>query len=131
VKKYNLKPMARIVSSVVVGVELHIMGIGSVYASYKALEKANLSLEDMDIIELNEAFSAQSLACIHEWGLNDNDPRINVNVGAIALGHPLGVSGMRIIHSTALELHKQHKKYALATMCIGVGQGYAIVLERM
>ena len=131
VKKYNLKPMARIVSSAVVGVEPHIMGIGPVYASYKALEKADLSLKDMDIIELNEAFSAQSLACIREWGLKDDDPRINVNGGAIALGHPLGVSGMRITHSAALELHKQHKKYALATMCIGVGQGYAIVLERM
>ena len=131
VKKYNLKPMARIVSSAVVGVEPYIMGIGPVYASYKALEKADLSLKDMDIIELNEAFSAQSLACIREWGLKDDDPRINVNGGAIALGHPLGVSGMRITHSAALELHKQDKKYALATMCIGVGQGYAIVLERM
>ena len=131
VKKYNLKPTAKIVSSAVVGVEPRIMGIGPVKASEKALAKAKLTLDDMDIIELNEAFSAQSLACIREMGLKDDDARINPNGGAIALGHPLGVSGTRIIQTAALELQKQNKRYALCTMCIGVGQGYATVIERV
>ena len=131
VKKYNLKPTAKIVSSAVVGVEPRIMGIGPVKASKKALAKAGLTLDDMDIIELNEAFSAQSLACIREMGLKDDDARINPNGGAIALGHPLGVSGTRIIQTAALELQKQNKRYALCTMCIGVGQGYATVIERV
>ena len=131
VKKYNLKPTAKIVSSAVVGVEPRIMGIGPVKASEKALAKAGLTLDDMDIIELNEAFSAQSLACIREMGLKDDDARINPNGGAIALGHPLGVSGTRIIQTAALELQKQNKRYALCTMCIGVGQGYATVIERV
>lgn len=131
VKKYNLKPTAKIVSSAVVGVEPRIMGIGPVKASEKALAKAGLTLNDMDIIELNEAFSAQSLACIREMGLKDDDARINPNGGAIALGHPLGVSGTRIVQTAALELQKQNKRYALCTMCIGVGQGYATVIERV
>ena len=131
VKKYNLKPTAKIVSSAVVGVEPRIMGIGPVKASEKALAKAGLTLDDMDIIELNEAFSAQSLACIREMGLKDDDVRINPNGGAIALGHPLGVSGTRILQTAALELQKQNKRYALCTMCIGVGQGYATVIERV
>ena len=131
VKKYNLKPTAKIVSSAVVGVEPRIMGIGPEKASEKALAKAGLTLDDMDIIELNEAFSAQSLACIREMGLKDDDARINPNGGAIALGHPLGVSGTRIIQTAALELQKQNKRYALCTMCIGVGQGYATVIERV
>ena len=131
VKKYNLKPTAKIVSSAVVGVEPRIMGIGPVKASEKALAKAGLTLDDMDIIELNEAFSAQSLACIRKMGLKDDDARINPNGGAIALGHPLGVSGTRIIQTAALELQKQNKRYALCTMCIGVGQGYATVIERV
>ncbi len=131
VKKYNLKPTAKIVSSAVVGVEPRIMGIGPVKASEKALTKAGLTLDDMDIIELNEAFSAQSLACIREMGLKDDDARINPNGGAIALGHPLGVSGTRIVQTAALELQKQNKRYALCTMCIGVGQGYATVIERV
>jgi len=131
VQKYDLKPLARIVSSAVVGVEPRIMGIGPVKASQKALAKAGLSLDDMGVIELNEAFSAQSLACIRELGLADNDPRVNPNGGAIAIGHPLGVSGTRITHSLALELHEQNKQYGLATMCIGVGQGYAIVVEKV
>ena len=131
VKKYNLKPTAKIVSSAVVGVEPRIMGIGPVKASEKALAKAKLTLDDMDIIELNEAFSAQSLACIREMGLKDDDTRINPNGGAIALGHPLGVSGTRIIQTAALELQKQNKRFALCTMCIGVGQGYATVIERV
>ncbi len=129
VKENNLTPIAKIISSAVVGVEPRIMGIGPVKAANKALEKAGLKMEDMDVIELNEAFSAQALACIREWGLEDNDPRINPNGGAIALGHPLGVSGTRILQTAAIELQKQHKKYALVTMCIGVGQGYATIIE--
>jgi 3-oxoadipyl-CoA thiolase len=131
VKENNLSPIAKIISSAVVGVEPRIMGIGPVKASNKALEKAGLKMEDMDIIELNEAFSAQALACIREWGLDDNDPRINPNGGAIAIGHPLGVSGTRIIHTAAIELHKQNKKYALITMCVGLGQGYATIIEKV
>jgi len=129
VKKYDLQPMAKIISSAVVGVEPRIMGIGPVEASSKALKKAGLSLKDMDIIELNEAFSAQALACIRSWGLNDNDERINPNGGAIALGHPLGMTGTRILQTAAIELRKRNKKYALVTMCIGVGQGYATIIE--
>jgi len=131
VKDNNLTPIARIVSSAVVGVEPSIMGIGPVLASNKALEKVNLKMDDMDIIELNEAFSAQALACIREWGLEDNDPRINPNGGAISLGHPLGVSGTRILQTAAIELQNQNKKYALVTMCIGVGQGYATIIEKV
>lgn len=131
VKKYDLKPMARIVSSAVTGVEPRIMGIGPVSASNKALAKAGLKMSDMDVIELNEAFAAQSLACIREWGLADDDPRINPNGGAIAIGHPLGMTGTRIMLSAALELQKQNKRYALVTMCIGVGQGYATIIERV
>ncbi len=130
-KKYDATPKARIVSSAVVGVEPRIMGIGPVGATQKALAKAGLSLNDIDVIELNEAFAAQGLAVIRELGLADNDPRINPNGGAIALGHPLGMSGARIIYSAALELQKTGKRYALATMCIGLGQGYAVVLERV
>ena len=129
VKKYNLKPLARIVSSAVVGVEPRIMGIGPVKASNKALEKAGLTMEDMDVIELNEAFAAQALACIREWGLKDDDLRINPNGGSIAIGHPLGVTGARIAYSAALELQETNKRYALVTMCVGVGQGYAAIIE--
>jgi len=131
VKKYGLKPMARIVSSAVVGVEPRIMGIGPVNASNKALAKAGLTMADMDVIELNEAFAAQSLACIREWGLADDDVRINPNGGAIAIGHPLGVTGARIAYSAALELQETNKRYALITMCIGVGQGYAAIIENV
>lgn len=130
VEKYGLKPLARIVSSAVTGVEPRIMGIGPVSATQKALEKAGLTLDDIDIIELNEAFAAQALACTRALGLADNDPRINPTGGAIALGHPLGMSGARIVYSAALELQKQNKRYALTTMCIGVGQGYAVIIER-
>lgn len=129
VRKYHLTPLARIVSSAVVGVEPRIMGIGPVEASNRALQKAGLTMEDMDIIELNEAFAAQALACIRAWGLEDNDARINPNGGAIAIGHPLGMTGTRIAYSAALELKKQDKKYALITMCVGVGQGYAAIIE--
>lgn len=130
VKKYNLKPIARIVGSAVAGVEPRIMGIGPVEASTKLLKRLNLSLDDMDVIELNEAFAAQALAVTRSLGIKDDDTRINPNGGAIAIGHPLGVSGARIVGSAALELQKQNKKYALCTLCIGVGQGYAMVIEK-
>ncbi|MCB0477512.1 MAG: 3-oxoadipyl-CoA thiolase [Crocinitomicaceae bacterium] len=129
-KDHGLKPMARIVSAAVAGVEPRIMGIGPVKASEKALERAGLTLNDMDIIELNEAFAAQSLACTRAMGLADDDPRINPNGGAIAIGHPLGVTGARILQTAAIELQKTNKRYALVTMCIGVGQGYATIIER-
>jgi 3-oxoadipyl-CoA thiolase len=131
IKKYNLVPKARIVSSGVAGVEPRIMGIGPVDASNIALKRAGLSLNDMDIIELNEAFAAQVLSCTRALGIADNDPRLNPNGGAIALGHPLGMSGARILYSAAMELQEQKKRYALVTMCIGVGQGYAVVIERV
>ncbi|MCB9190474.1 MAG: 3-oxoadipyl-CoA thiolase [Flavobacteriales bacterium] len=127
---HNLDPMARIVSSAVAGVEPRIMGIGPVYASEKALKRAGLTLDDMDIIELNEAFAAQSLACTRKMGLEDDDPRVNPNGGAIAIGHPLGMSGARILQTAAIELQKTQQRYALVTMCIGVGQGYATIIER-
>jgi len=130
-KNHKLKPIARIVSSAVVGVEPRIMGIGPVAASNLALQRAGLKFDDIDIIELNEAFAAQALACTRQWNLADNDPRINQNGGAIALGHPLGMSGARITYSAALQLQLTNKKYALCTMCIGVGQGYAVILERV
>lgn len=130
-QKHNLKPIARIVSSAAVGVEPRIMGIGPVEAANKALLKAGLTFNDIDIIELNEAFAAQALACTRAWGLEDTDQRINPNGGAIALGHPLGMSGARILNTAAIELHEQQKKYALVTMCIGVGQGYAVIIERV
>jgi 3-oxoadipyl-CoA thiolase len=130
VLEYNLKPQARIVSMGVAGVSPHIMGIGPVLASQIALKKAGLSINEMDIIELNEAFAAQSLACVRGLGLADDDARINPNGGAIALGHPLGMSGARILNSAAVELQNTNKRYALVTMCIGVGQGYAVIIER-
>jgi len=130
IKKYNLIPKAKIISMGVIGVMPNIMGIGPVEASNLALHKAGLSIADMDIIELNEAFAAQSIACIRSWGLADDDPRINPNGGAIALGHPLGMSGARILNSAAIELHEKNKRYALVTMCIGVGQGYAVIIEK-
>lgn len=130
VQKYKLNPIARIVSSAVVGVEPRIMGIGPVGASRKALQKAGLTLDDMDHIELNEAFAAQSLACTRELGLEDDDVRINAWGGAIAIGHPLGASGTRIMMTAARRLQKTNKRYALVTMCVGVGQGYAVILER-
>ena len=129
VKNYGLKPLAKIVCSAVVGVEPRIMGIGPVDATKLALKRAGLTLDQIDIIELNEAFAAQSIACLKELGIANDDARVNVNGGAIALGHPLGMSGSRITYSAALELQKTGKKYALATMCVGVGQGYAVILE--
>lgn len=129
-KKYNLKPKARIITSAVVGVEPKVMGIGPVYATKKALQKAGLKLSDMDVMEFNEAFSAQALACTRALGLADNDPRINPNGGAIAIGHPLGMSGTRILQAATNQLIRTGGKYALATMCVGVGMGYAMIIER-
>jgi 3-oxoadipyl-CoA thiolase len=129
VKQYGLKPMAKIISSAVIGVEPRIMGIGPVPASLLALNKAGLSLKDMDVIEINEAFAAQVLACTRQFGLKDDDSRINPNGGGIALGHPLGMSGTRIVLAAARELQRKNLRYALVTMCIGVGQGYAVVIE--
>ena len=131
IKKYDLKPLARIVSSSVVGVEPRIMGIGPVGASRKALSKAGLKLEDMDVLEFNEAFAAQVLTCTRTLGIADNDPRLNPNGGAIAIGHPLGVSGTRILHTAAVQLQETQQRYALVAMCVGVGQGYATIIERV
>lgn len=130
-RQHNLNPIARIVSSAVVGVEPRVMGIGPVGASQRAIKKAGLLLDDIDVIEINEAFAAQVLACTRALGIEDNDDRINKYGGAIALGHPLGMSGARIINSAARTLQRLNKKYALVTMCVGVGQGYAVVLERV
>ncbi len=130
VKEQSLKPLARIVSAAVAGVAPRIMGIGPVYASQKALKRAGLTLKDMDVIEMNEAFSAQVLACSRTLGLDDTDYRINPNGGAIALGHPLGMSGARILLTAARQLKRINGRYALVTMCIGVGQGYATIIER-
>lgn len=130
IAQYGLKPLAKIISSHVTGVEPKIMGIGPVEAANKALAKANLSWSDVAVIELNEAFAAQSLACIRQWGLADDDARINRYGGAIALGHPLGMSGARILLTAAKQLQEIDGKYAVCTMCIGVGQGYAVVLEK-
>jgi|TARA_B110001450_G_scaffold31198_1_gene27162 3-oxoadipyl-CoA thiolase len=129
-KKNHFTPMARIVGAAVAGVEPKIMGIGPVEASKKVLKRTGLSLDQMDIIEINEAFSAQSLACTRAMNLEDNDPRINPNGGAIAIGHPLGMTGARLLQTAAIELKNKNKKYALITMCIGVGQGYATIIEK-
>ncbi|MEY4604164.1 MAG: 3-oxoadipyl-CoA thiolase [Bacteroidota bacterium] len=130
IKREGMKPLARIVGAAVAGVEPRIMGIGPVYASLKVLERTGLSLKEMDVLELNEAFAAQVLACTRKLGLDDRDERINPNGGAIALGHPLGMSGARILLAAARELQRSGKRYALVTMCIGVGQGYATIIER-
>jgi 3-oxoadipyl-CoA thiolase len=129
VNQYDMQPKAKILSAAVCGVEPRIMGIGPVEASKKALSRAGLTLADIDVIEMNEAFAAQVLACSRTLGLADNDSRININGGAIALGHPLGMSGARILLAAANQLQRSGGRYALATMCIGVGQGYAMILE--
>src|SRR5687768_307115 len=129
-KEFGLKPVARFVSVAVAGVEPRLMGMGPVPASRLALERAGLELEDVGVIELNEAFAAQVLACMRELGIPDDDARVNPNGGAIALGHPLGMSGARLILTAAHELQRTRKRYALCTMCIGVGQGMATIIER-
>jgi 3-oxoadipyl-CoA thiolase len=130
VGKFDLTPAARIVASAVAGVEPRLMGMGPVPATRLALARAKLTLEQIDVIELNEAFAAQSLACLRELGIADDDARVNPNGGAIALGHPLGMSGARLALTATRELALTETRYALATMCIGVGQGMAMVLER-
>lgn len=129
VKKYNLKPIAKIVSMAVAGVDPSIMGIGPVPATKKALQRARLSIADLDLIELNEAFASQSIACIHDLGLDLQ--KVNVNGGAIALGHPLGCSGVRISTTLLHEMKRRKSKYGLATMCVGVGQGAAVIYESL
>jgi acetyl-CoA acyltransferase len=130
IKRHGLTPKARILASATSGVEPRIMGMGPTPASRKALHKAGLSLDRIDVIELNEAFASQGLAVARELELRDDDPRINPNGGAIALGHPLGMSGARLVTTASYELERSGKRYALCTMCIGVGQGIALIVER-
>jgi len=127
VKKFGLKPMAKVISMAVAGVDPSIMGIGPVPATQKALKRASLSIADMDLVELNEAFASQALACIHDLGLDPT--RVNVNGGSIALGHPLGCSGVRISTTLLHEMKRRGNKYGLATMCVGVGQGASVIYE--
>jgi acetyl-CoA acetyltransferase family protein len=129
-REIGAKPMARVVATAVAGVDPRVMGLGPVPATRLALASAGLRLEDMEIIELNEAFAAQVLGCLRELGIDDDDARVNPNGGAIALGHPLGMSGARLLLTASHELQRTGKRYALATMCIGVGQGMATILER-
>jgi len=131
VNKYCLTPIARIIGGATAGVPPRIMGIGPAPASQKLLARIGWTTADLDVIELNEAFASQGLATLRQLGIDDDDPRANPNGGAIALGHPLGMSGARIAGTAALELSLNGKKKALATMCIGVGQGIAIALENV
>ena len=131
VDKHGLTPMAKILGMATAGVEPRIMGYGPVPAVNKLLERCGVSIDEIDIIELNEAFAAQALACMRDLGIADDDPRVNPNGGAIALGHPLGMSGARLLLTAAHELHKSGKRYALCTMCVGVGQGIATLIERV
>jgi acetyl-CoA acetyltransferase family protein len=130
-QRHNLKPKARILGMAVAGVPPRTMGIGPVPATNKLLQRLNLTLDDIDVLELNEAFSAQALACTRQLGLADDDPRINTRGGAIALGHPLGMSGARLAITAMDQLHQGNGKLALCTMCIGVGQGIALVMESL
>jgi 3-oxoadipyl-CoA thiolase len=131
IRKYDLKPLARVVTSAVAGVEPRVMGLGPVPSSRKALAQAGIALDDIDVIEINEAFAAQVLGCLRELGLRADEPRLNPNGGAIALGHPLGMSGARLLLTAAHQLQETGGRYALATMCVGVGQGMATVLEKV
>lgn len=131
IQKYGLKPRAKIVGMATAGVPPRIMGIGPAPASQKLLKRLGMTIDQIDVIELNEAFAAQGLATLRELGVADDDARVNPNGGAIALGHPLGMSGARLITTALVELEEQQKRYALCTMCIGVGQGIAMVIERV
>jgi acetyl-CoA acyltransferase len=131
VKRHGLKPKARVVAAAVAGVAPRVMGIGPVPASRKALALAGLTINYMDVIELNEAFASQALAVLRDLGVPDDAPHVNPNGGAIALGHPLGASGARLVATAALQLQRTGGRYALCTMCIGVGQGIALILERV
>ncbi|MEL6806802.1 MAG: 3-oxoadipyl-CoA thiolase [Pseudomonadota bacterium] len=128
--KHGLTPMARIVGMSAAGVAPRVMGIGPVPASRKVLERAGLTIDQMDVIELNEAFAAQGLATLRDLGVADDDPRVNAQGGAIAIGHPLGMSGARLVMTAAYQLQRTQTRYALCTMCVGVGQGVAMILER-
>ena len=130
-KKLGIQPMAKIIASAAAGIEPRIMGAGPVDAIKLALKRANLTLDDMDIIEINEAFASQVLACLKGLDVAFDDPRVNPNGGAIAIGHPLGASGARLVLSTARQLQGSGKKYAVISLCIGVGQGLALVIERV
>jgi 3-oxoadipyl-CoA thiolase len=130
-KRHGLTPKARVVGMATAGVAPRIMGIGPAPATQKVLALTGLKIEQMDVIELNEAFAAQGLAVLRMLGLQDDDPRVNPNGGAIALGHPLGASGARLATTAVNQLHKTQGRYALCTMCIGVGQGIAVILERV
>lgn len=130
-KAHGLTPRARVVGMATAGVEPRIMGIGPAPASQKVLALTGLTLDQMDVIELNEAFAAQGIATLRLLGLEDDDPRVNPNGGAIALGHPLGASGARLVMTAAHQLHRIGGKYALCTMCIGVGQGIAVIIEKV
>ena len=130
-KAHGLTPVARIVATTSVGVPPRIMGFGPAPASHKLLDRLGLKVSDMDVIELNEAFAAQALAVTRDLGLPDNAAHVNPNGGAIALGHPLGMSGARLVLTAARELTRRDGRYALCTMCIGVGQGIAMVIERV
>jgi acetyl-CoA C-acetyltransferase len=129
--RHGLTPRARVVAMATAGVAPRIMGIGPAPATKKVLALAGLSLAQIDLIELNEAFAAQGLAVLRLLGLADDDPRVNPNGGAIALGHPLGASGARLVTTAVSQLHHAGGRYALCTMCIGVGQGIAVILERV
>lgn len=131
VEEFNLKPRARIVASTTVGIEPRIMGFAPAPAMKKLLKQTGLSIDEMDVIELNEAFAAQVLACTRDLGLSDDSARVNPNGGAIALGHPLGASGARLILTALNQLEKTGKRYAICSMCIGVGQGIAMIIERV
>ena len=131
IKDHQLVPRARVIAMATAGVEPRIMGIGPAPASIKVLALAGLTIDQMDVIELNEAFAAQGLATLRLLGVADNDPRVNPNGGAIALGHPLGASGARLVMTAVHQLHKTQGRYALCTMCIGVGQGIAMIVERV
>lgn len=130
IDRYQLKPRARLVATAVMGIEPRIMGLGPVEATRQALQRARLTLDEIDIIEINEAFAVQVLGCLRQFGLQDDDPRVNPNGGAIALGHPLGMTGARLLLTAALELERRQLRYALCTLCVGVGQGMAAILER-
>ena len=130
-KRHGLTPKARIVGMATAGVAPRVMGIGPAPASQKLLQRLGLTIDQMDVIELNEAFAAQGLAVLRMLGVADDDPRVNPNGGAIALGHPLGMSGARLVTTAMYQLHRTGGRYALCTMCIGVGQGIALVIERV
>jgi acetyl-CoA acetyltransferase len=131
VKKYGLTPRARVIAAATAGVAPRVMGIGPVPASKKVLSKSGLNISQMDVIELNEAFASQALAVLRELGVPDDAAHVNPNGGAISIGHPLGASGARLVTTAVYQLQRTKGRYALCTMCIGVGQGISVILERV